>query len=474
MERPTVPPTIAPTLPGATAPTEPPFKGARLTWAHTSKGWEPLWALPSVHGIAVQATPFYVGKNKKIEWRLGILHEASGFTVCNGRQGRAQHVLNTPTNRKAIAALLADLQTIGVDWTLERPQQTMTPLEIGEAVACLVARHLPAIPEWRAWRTGLNGLEHKWHATAAAAQDWADRGCAGFALIESWTVPPPIGSNAWNAHGEFHRECSPDFAKLAAGRMPEGMTGASWKAWGVQRSAAPGKPAEPFPISAAPTPGDVRGLAYADAQGWPCLPTGERMPGPAAAIAASLVTLGEHGHYLPTRAGLLLVSRAALAGHWGSPSRLQRTSEAREEWRKARRRARNGASIEGSYWREALGNLGDCLEAWIHLLGCIARDRAAGVRFELHGRWTAASILRVISHEAGVACIEVSTAAEGRTWLTCRVEPVVSWAAGSALVATRWRDPAFAELTINSIEEHRAADWAENHAARMRAGNLLH
>lgn len=461
MTRPTLPPTAPPLLPGTDLPSSAPMPGARLTWARGRDGWFAVWAGPSLQGLCVEAIPCAAPKGKgRTEWHLGILHEASGLFVVSGRQRGASPVLNTPKDRKAIGLLLADLLALGVDWA------EVTPVVSQEARAALtqcIAARLPAIPEWRAWRgvppkrVSDPPLEHKWHRTPEAARSWAESK-GGWWMVEEWKVPPGT---------PYARDCAPAFAEIATGNYDpkDGMTGAVWSAWGILRSSAPGVPATLVTYGTA-TAADVVALAWQRSEGWPTAPTGEQQPGPAAAITAGLVRLdawqtsrGEVGVFVPTRAGLLLASREALAGRLRTPSIGARTREARDFARGARRKWRTGDYDR----RDEAEVMAERFATWIELLACIARDRAAGVRFELIGRPIySADRLTVVSLADGVACLQVDAAA-GREWLTLETEPVVFWAPGSALVATRR-----ANGCGSTVETHSARDWAENYAACLR------
>lgn len=456
MQRPEAPPTIAPIINGA--PTSPPMPKARLTWARTDKGWFAVWATPADRGLCVQAVPFYVGKESKsrIEWRLAILHETSGLLLVRMRQGGGSPILNNPKDRKAIGLLLADVLALDVDWTQERP--TVTP-EQHAAIDAAVAHRLPAIPEWRAWRSGKDDKpEHKWHRTAEGAQSWASNG--GWWMVEEWKVPP------------FEQALAPhvvrgpvDFLGIARGDFPKGCVSAVWEAWGVRRSSTPGNPAPEWTGDGRADADRVRTLAWQSVSAWPTAPTGEQQVGPASAIAAGHIEIkGEPAVFVPTRAGLFLASREALAGRFGKPRDLQRTRDALAEFRATRTTWRFG-----NYRRDEAHNINvERFDAWLHLLACIARDRAAGVRFELPGRPNyTPDRQRIISHEAGVVCLEVDTAA-AREWLTFRAVPVVPWAEGSALVPAMKPSRDSEDMWESTLEKHRVRDWAENYAVEMR------
>jgi len=83
--------------------------------------------------------------------------------------------------------------------------------------------------------------------------------------------------------------------------------------------------------------------------------------------------------------------------------------------------------------------------------------------------------LTVLSNDRGVACLFIDHRL-GYMFLTLRTANVVSWAPGSALTAARIPDPTdcrpdgrprYGDM-ISTLAEHRARDWAESHAARMR------
>lgn len=459
--RPASPPTIAPILPGSATPTSPPMPKARLTWARTDKGWFAVWATPADRGLCVQAVPFYVGKESKsrIEWHLSILHEASGLLLVRMRQGGGSPILNNPKDRKAIGLLLTDILALEVDWATERPDVAANDVTLIDAA---VALRLPAIPEWRAWRIGVGGKpECEWHRTAEGAQAWACRhGRAdGWWMVEEWKVPPPWPYYKVEIRGPV------DFLGIARGDLPKGCVSAVWEAWGVRRSSTPGNPAPEWTGDGRADADRVRTLAWQPVEHWPTAPTGEQQVGPASAIAAGHIEIkGEPAVFVPTRAGLLLASREAVAGRLSKPRDLQRTRDALAEFRATRTTWRRGdynRRDEHHVHAERFG-------AWLHLLACIARDRAAGVRFELPNRPNyTPDRQRIISHEAGVVCLEVDTAA-AREWLTFRAVPVVPWAEGSALVPAMKpsRDPE--DMWESTLEKHRACDWAENYAAEMR------
>jgi len=451
---------------------------ARLTWARTNEGWFAVWATPADRGLCVQASPFFAGTGRivegktRIEWRLLILHEPSGLLLVRMRQGGGSPILNNPKDRKAIGLLLADVLALDVDWTQERP--TVTP-EQHAAIDAAVAHRLPAIPEWRAWRLDKIGKpEHKWHRTAEGAQSWASND--GWWMVEEWKVPP-----FEQALAPHVVECSPcpplaplrervlrgpvDFLGIARGDFPKGCVSAVWEAWGVRRSSTPGNPAPEWTGDGRADADRVRTLAWQSVSAWPTAPTGEQQVGPASAIAAGHIEIkGEPAVFVPTRAGLFLASREALAGRLGQPRDLQRTRDALAEFRATRT-----IWCRGDYNRRDEHHVhAERFDAWLHLLACIARDRAAGVRFELPGRPNyTPDRQRVISHKTGVVCLEVDTAA-AREWLTFRAVPVVPWAEGSALTAAMKpsRDPE--DMWESTLEKHRACDWAENYAAEMR------
>ncbi len=459
--RPTEAPYTPPLLPGSQLESAPPIKGARLAWAHCRAGWASVWALPAERGLAVQITPCKAPAGKgRVEWRLAILHEASGLTVCSAREGGAAPILNTPKDRRTIQALLADLLKLPVDWT-GSPTLHHSPNELGGMVFPLIARHFPAIPEWRAWVRDKDGKPaHRWHRSHEAALAWATGSKhGGWWMVEAWAVPPAD-------------DPPPDFAAIARGEMPPGMTGATWLAWGTVRASTPGNPAPPLLLVNPTLAANVHSLAYQSITEWPTLPTGERSPIVATALAEGIVSISDRHPqvFLPTRTGVLLAARAALAGEFEPPRDNQRTRDALAEYQECRSKYRTGS------WStdEAHFVLGDLFEAGLHLLSCIARDRSAPApRFELGTRWAACTgdRLRVLSHAGGVACLEVQPAA-GRTWVTLRTRPAVAWARNSALVPVIYGDPEGLDRRT-SIDEHSAADWAENHAARLRSTALV-
>jgi hypothetical protein len=275
-------------------------------------------------------------------------------------------------------------------------------------------------------------------------------------MVEEWKVPP------------FEQALAPhvvrgpvDFLGIARGDFPSGCVSAVWEAWGVRRSSTPGNAAPEWTGDGRADADRVRTLAWQPVEHWPTAPTGEQQVGPASAIAAGHIEIkGEPAVFVPTRAGLFLASREALAGRLGQPRDLQRTRDALAEFRATRTTWRFS-----NYRRDEAHNINaERFDAWLHLLACIARDRAAGVRFELPNRPNyTPDRQRIISHEAGVVCLEVDTAA-AREWLTFRAVPVVPWAEGSALVPAMKpsRDPE--DMWESTLEKHRACDWAENYA----------
>lgn len=453
-----------------------PHPDACPVWIVDRDGWSPAWALPVVGGLAVRFA--HDGKR----WTLEIQHETSGLRVIGARQGGSQRIDYTAANLRAVRRLITDLLSL-TDWT--KPDFRTEP-DLADRARPIHERHLPAIPEWRAWRLDPSkvgdmkawradrrwDLDCKWFKTLAAAQKWAGH-LRGWWATERYDVPPAYG-----------RDRQPDFVAMARGdSFPDGCTSFLWSAWGSLRTA---KPSEPAATLEPRTDDDFKALqhvAFEAVDDIGRLPTGEIDESAAALVDRGWLRIvrierGRHppiDWFVPTRAGLLALSRMWLSGErHGLGGRIGATStettrNAFEIWQSLRRD--HGLTrpwdLGGAQARRQR------LDAWLTLLGCIARDRRAAAegqpRIELRRDYDGGSF--EIKELAGDVAVAKATRRGSWRWLTFRTCPIVHWAPGSALTATR-------EIDANgdagsTLREYDYRENAESYAAELRAGRRL-
>lgn len=470
MTRPETAPPI-PQLPFNKGPSTLPVSPEKFapTWVRTRDGWTlSVWATEPVDGLAIQVTPWRAEPKSRLEWHLAILHMPSGLVVTSTRAGGTMPIDCSPKVLKTVVALRDALLKVGV-WAAEEPSIDRA------AVAALLAEYLPALPMWRAWKLPRKvgeALDCKWFENEKTARAWV----AGeqWWAIDHWTMPPK--GLRWNEYAGLI-----DLARARFGERPDGCASVTWMAHGLEYKASKGEQVaqRTFWFGGDPV---VRlglvGRAWREALSLGILPTGE--VDPSALMAVELGLLREVGEglgrrWLPTLRGLLLMARHARAT--GEPGALETTRAALKRWRSARR-----TDLQWRDGRKPSGREAERFSEFCHLLGCIRRDTLAAStgepRWELGGEDNAsryAGKLTVLSNDRGVACLFIDHSL-GYMFLTLRTANVVSWAPGSALTAARIPDPTDRRPdgrprygdTITTLAEHRARDWAENHAARMR------
>lgn len=448
----TLRPTLVPTAPGRATPIERPHPEAVLAWCFVEAAFTATWEIPVARGLAISFWPR--SRKGAVAWDLGVTHAATGRGLGLSRQGGAA-IEFTPANLRKLRAAVADLFALGVDWT---DHDFSAHPNLGQRVRAVYDRHFPAIPEFRAWRLDEQGKPTcKWFKSNAAATSWAER-CERWWMVECWTVPPRL------------RGQTPDFDAVIRGELPDGCASVRWQAWGVVREAILGQPASPVDLMkhcAAP----LVSYAYIDERDLDRTPTGEINPGIERLVHDGLLArvsheCGSRGPRCwlePTLRGLLAMSREARS----LPDRVwqhQTTTEALEHWRDNRNKDRREArawDLWGSTSRRAR------LEAWLHLLRCVARDAAAEgrPRFELDRDFDAGT-LEVHELETGVCLAKVTRAGYWR-WLVFRIRPVVVWAPRSARTAAKhppdasgWREP--------TLREYDYRENAERYAQELR------
>jgi hypothetical protein len=458
--RPTTAPTHLPICHGRT--TTIPHPQAMLAWSFVEAAFTSAWELPADRGLAIAFWP----RTRKgaLAWDLGITHAATGRGLGLTRQGGAAIEL-TPANLRKLRAAVADLLALGVDWT---DHDFSAHPDLGQRVRAVYNRHFPAIPEFRAWRLGSDDKpECKWFKSNAAAMSWAER-CERWWLIERWTIPPTRA----HAQGLLTFQRCPDFDAVTRGELPDGCAFVRWQAWGAVREATPGQPAPPVDLSkhcAAPLVAN----AYIDERDLDRAPTGEINPGIERLVHDGLLArvsheCGSRGPRCwlePTRLGLLAMSREARS-RGDQAWQHQTTTEALERWRDARkadRREGRAWDLWGSASRRAR------LEAWLHLLRCVARDVAATAtgqpRFEIGDDHDADS--SELHEFTGGVCLAKITRRSAWRWLVFRALPVVPWAPSAALAIDRGPPDAYG-YRERTRQEFDYRENAERYAQELR------
>lgn len=458
MNRPTIP-APTPQLPFGGGDSECPMPGtnAKPTWVRTAEGWtRSVWAFECKPGLAIQATPWRAEPRGKLVWHLALLHLASGLTVVSMRAGNTTTIELSTKNIRELTRFADALPAC--DWLAEQPEVD------APAVIALIAKHFPATPMWRGWRfrRAVDVPECKWHSSERAALAWASA-YGGWHAVEHWTVPPA----RWQHHtlsGSF------ELHSVASGDLPEGCAGVRWSAHGEAREVKRGTPAaaRKLPVlegaDALSTVVDLFGWVKESRQRR--LPTGEYDQLAEAALAQGILRRVESDGavwWVPSVPAMLARARQRVMKSEDFTNPF--TADVLRAWRASRKDGRQRASYADGPPLEARR-----FALFCDLLYCLRRDREARASgklpLELYNSRYAGGMRKVLSYEAGVAVVEINHAL-GMMWLTMRTTPVVMWAPDSTLAALRGRDGTY---SYSTIEEHRARDWAENHAARMREG----
>jgi hypothetical protein len=436
---------------------EPPW---RPTWAANADGRMPVWALPPTDGLAIQITPHQASKRSKIEWRLAILHLGTGFTVVSRRAGHGDTDIDwSIDNFRRMQGLLTDLLAIG-SWEIEMTPDVIaarTPL-----IRAAMARHVPAIPEWRAWRSKHTkreakeqALDHRWFTDEQEAMEWAQG--ADWWLVEQW-VTPPLYRNYDNGN----------IARYIDGVFPDGCVRATWGGHGWQRSSSPGVMASAMPSPPVDHQADVdmlKAYSWEDARWEKRTPTGDLPPRLLSLLNNGLLRLVDD-YFCPSVAAMRQMLRARRRE---KVTPLTSTCKAYSEWKSLQKKALQGRS--GELARGGAEHMSARFSALCHLAACIDRDSVPPLPHWDRG-WIGhrPSTTQVLSYEDGIACIEMTGYSVKNVWATFETEPCVPWAPNSALTVKRYPslERGYTDLFDTTLEEHSSRQGAEQFAMRLR------
>lgn len=436
---------------------EPPW---RPTWATNADGRMPVWALPPTDGLAIQITPHQASKRSKIEWRLAILHLGTGFTVVSRRAGYGDTDIDwSIDNFRRMQGLLTDLLAIG-SWEIE-----LTPDVIAARMPLIraaMARHVPAIPEWRAWRSKHTkreakeqALDHRWFTDEQEAMEWAQG--ADWWLVEQW-VTPPLYRNYDNGN----------IARYIDGVFPAGCVRATWGGHGWQRSSSPGVMASAMPSPPVDHQADVDMLkahSWEDARWEKRTPTGDLPPRLLSLLNNGMLRLVDD-YFCPSIAAMRQMLRARRRE---KVTPLTSTCKAYSEWKSLQKKALQGRS--GELARGGAEHMSARFSALCHLAACIDRDSVPPLPHWDRG-WIGhrPSTTQVLSYEDGIACIEMTGYSVKNVWVTFETEPCVPWAPNSALTVKRYPslERGYTDLFDTTLEEHSSRHGAEQYATRLR------
>lgn len=431
----------------------------RPTWATNSDGRMPVWAQPPINGLAIQITPHQASKRSKIEWWLAILHLGTGFTVVSSRAGH----LTTPIewsvdNFRHMQGLMADLLAMG-SWEIELTPEVLAvrrPL-----IVSAVVRHVPAIPEWRVWRSKHTkreakeqSLDHRWFRDQDEAMAWAQG--ADWWLVEQW-VNPPLYRDYDTANG---------IAGFIDGVFPEGCVSATWGGHGWQRTSRPGVAASPMPQSPVDHQADVdmlRAHSWQDARWENLTPTGDRSPRMSSLLSSGLLRIVDD-YFCPSISAMRQMLRARRRANVAP---LESTCKAYSEWKALQKKAMHGHTLA----RGGAEQMSERFTALCHLAACIDRDSIPPLPHWDRG-WIRdrPTNTRVLSYEDGIACIEMTGYAVRNVWVTFETASCVPWAPKSALTVKKYpsQERGYTDLFDTTLEEHHSLHGAEQYALRLR------
>lgn len=451
-----------PTL-GDKVPTPPkPPRGTppwRPTWATNADGRMPVWAIPPTNGLTIQVTPHQASSRSKTEWWLAILHLGTGFTVVSSRAGH----LTTPIewsvdNFRHMQGLLADLLAMG-SWDIELTPEVLAvrrPLIVNAMV-----RHVPAIPEWRVWRSKHTkreakeqSLDHRWFRDQDEAMAWAQG--ADWWLVEQW-VNPPLYRDYDSANG---------IAGFIDGVFPDGCVSATWGGHGWQRTSRPGVAASPMPQPPVDHQADVdmlRAHSWQDARWEKLTPTGDRSPRMSSLLSSGLLRIVDD-YFCPSISAMRQMLRARRRANVAP---LESTCKAYSEWKALQKKAMHGHTLA----RGGAEQMSERFTALCHLAACIDRDSIPPLPHWDRG-WIRdrPTNTRVLSYEDGIACIEMTGYAVRNVWVTFETASCVPWAPKSALTVKKYpsQERGYTDLFDTTLEEHHSLHGAEQYALRLR------
>ena len=436
----------------------------RPTWATNADGRMPVWALPPTDGLTIQVTPHQASPRSKTEWWLAILHLGTGFTVVSERAGHGHTRIDwSVDNFRHMQGLLADLLAMG-SWKIELTPEVLAvrrPL-----ILAAMARHVPAIPEWRAWRSKHTKreakeqvLDHRWFTDEQEAMEWAQG--ADWWLVEQWVNPP------------LHRGYDNGISGFIDGVFPDGCVSATWGGHGWQRSSSPGITASPMPQPPVDHQADVdmlRAYSWQDARWEKRTPTGDLSPRLSSLLSRGTLRIVDD-YFCPSIAAMRQMLRARRRE---KVAPLVSTCKEYSEWKAMQKRAMQGNGRELS--RGGAEEKSARFTALCHLAACIDRDSVPPLPHWDRG-WIGdrPTNTRVLSYEDGIACIEMTGYAVKNVWVTFEATPCVPWAPRSALTVKKYpsTERGYTDLFDTTLEEHSSQHGAEQYAMRLREAVLF-